>query len=98
MLSEIQRSFQSPQHKQSKYALRRVLLGLPGGVGGETYQEWKKLTVDLWSVANQMKLTKGLEVDNFTAHFEDFVPGSHERFLSTKIRERWNKPFGQELE
>ena len=63
----------------------------------ETYEGWKNLTIDLWSLARQMKLTKGLEVDNFTAHFEDFVPGSHERFLSTKIRERRNKPFGREL-
>jgi hypothetical protein len=96
--SEIQRSLQLPRREQIEYALRTVLLGLPGGVGRETYQDWKKAAVDLWSVANQLELTKGLEVDHLTASLEDFVPGSLERFLSVKVREGWNKPFGQELE
>ena len=97
VLRGMQESSQISQRKQIQYALRRVFLGLPGGVSGETYEEWKNLTIDLWSLANQMKLTSDLEVDSLTAQFEEFVPGSHERFLSTKILERWNKPFGREL-
>jgi len=97
ILQGMQERSQFPQRKQIQYAFRRVFLGLPGGVSGETYEEWKNLTIDLWSLASQMNLTSDLEVDSLTAQFEEFVPGSHERFLSTKIRERWNKPFGREL-
>lgn len=97
-LPKTQKSFQISQRKQIEYVIRRVFLSLPGGVSGETYEEWKNLTMDLWSLANQMKLTRDLEVDSLTTQFEEFVPGSDKSFLSTKIRERWNKPFGKELE
>jgi hypothetical protein len=94
---EMQESQWPVQRKQIQYALRAVFLGLPGGVVESTYEEWKKLTLDLWSMARQMKLTEGLGVDNLAAQLDDFVPGSHERFLSIKVRDGWNKPFGQEL-
>jgi len=95
---EMQETFRPVQRKQIQYALRTVFLDLPGGVAGSTYEGWKKLTVELWSMAHQMNLTKGLEVDNLTAQLEDFVPGSHKQFLDIKVQEGWNKPFGQELE
>lgn len=96
-LPEIRESFQMSQYKQIEYVLRKVFLDLPGGVSGKTCEEWQNLTMDLWSLANQMKLTRDLEVDKLTPQLEEFVPGSDERFLSTKIRVRWNKPFGKEL-
>jgi len=94
----LREGLQMSQYKQIEYALRMVFLNLPGGVSGKTYREWQDLTINLWSLANQMKLTQDLEVDGFTPQFEEFVPGSDGRFLSTKIQERWNKPFGKELD
>lgn len=94
---EIQENYQPMQRKQIQWALRTVFLGLPGGLARNTYQEWKNSATELWSMARQMKLTAGLEVDNPTPQLEDFVPGSHQRFLHIKVQEGWNKPFGQEL-
>lgn len=86
------------KNEHFRYVFRRVILGLPGGVGAGKYNDWKRYTEDLWAMVKLMRLSDVMQVDNLTPGSEEFVSGSCERWLlHVKVNENWSSPFGTTL-
>jgi len=85
----------------SELKAMRLILGrvinLPGAILSE-YSSWADSADDLRKIVNKVGLASHLGVKTLTPTIDQFVPGSTEQFLDSKVNDNWNRPFGELVE
>ena len=93
-IAKIENRLDSIQEKNIAHGIVSIFTGLPGSIRDAKYEDWVKTVYELALIANQAGIIDEKEIEYLIPDKSSFVPGSLERFLDTKVKEHWNKPFG----
>jgi hypothetical protein len=74
-----------------------IIFSRPGVIGSQTYNQWANNFNELKYLLPEGLLLNKEEWKSLPPPESDFVPGSMDSFLGTKVKRNWAEPFGKIL-